>query len=106
MGDYTTTNLRFAAGVYAELQYQARRRGASVASLVREAVAQYLGHGAPSDHDAGSSEPFERLIGAVDVDATDESVNHDHYLYGWSKDRPREDARGHRRAAGAGTEKG
>ena len=44
MSEYTTTNLRLDRGTYEELRYQARRRGTSVATLVREAVARYLGH--------------------------------------------------------------
>ena len=38
-----TTNLRFPERVYRDLQYAAVRRGTSMACVVREAVAVYLG---------------------------------------------------------------
>jgi hypothetical protein len=67
MAGNITTNLRLPGATYEELRYQARRRGTSVAMLVREAVAQYLGH-QPGAAAVGAEDPFDRLIGAVDAD--------------------------------------
>src|SRR5438552_13476939 len=85
MSRYTTTNLRFPTERYEELRYQAGRRGTSVASIVREAVAEYLGHGERTTAVPFGDDPLDALAGAVTEGASDESVNHDHYLYGWSK---------------------
>jgi hypothetical protein len=75
MSDYTTTNLRLPVAAYDELRYQARRRGTSIATLVREAVAQYLGHAGAPDPIGG--DPVDALIGAIDSDGpTDSSLNH------------------------------
>lgn len=32
------------------------------------------------------SDPADRIIGVVRDSSGDESVNHDHYLYGWPKE--------------------
>ena len=88
MPRYVTTNLRFPEKVYRELQYQAARRGTSLASVVRESVDRYLGRAeAVTDTSADS---LDRWVGAVSTSAGDESVHHDHYLYGWPKERDRE----------------
>jgi hypothetical protein len=102
---YTTTNLRFPIERYEELRYHANRRGTSVASIVREAVAQYLGHTEPSRGVPFGDDPLDRLAGSVIGGATDESVNHDHYLYGSPKEDPGETARGHRSVTGVPVEK-
>lgn len=91
MGAHVTTNLRLPKGEYEELTYRARRRRVSMASLVREAVAAYLGSDGPpaSTLDA---DPVDALIGAFTGGSPDESVDHDHYLYGWPKESEREAA--------------
>ena len=76
--DYTTTNLRLSRQSYEELRYQASRRRTSVASLVREAVAQYLGHGTTGAPVAFGDDPADAMAGSIDGGATDESINHDH----------------------------
>ncbi|MBI2160981.1 MAG: ribbon-helix-helix protein, CopG family [Candidatus Rokubacteria bacterium] len=85
MARLVTTKLRFSEEAYRELRLKAERRGVSLATLVREAVDQYLGRG-----DAGrglvlGGDPADRIIGAVIGTADDESVHHDHYLYRWPK---------------------
>ena len=65
---------------------KAERRGVSLATLVREAVDQYLGRGDEGTELVLGSDPADRMIGAVIGAAGDESVNHDHYLYGWPKE--------------------
>ena len=55
----------------------------SVASLVREAVAQYLGHAGATTAVAFGDDPADAMAGLIDDGgAIDESVNHDTYLYG------------------------
>src|SRR5262252_9873140 len=95
---YVTTNLRFPEATYRELQYQAARRGTSLASVVRESVDRYLGR----DARATGEDPLDRWVGAVASAAGDESVQHDHYLYGWPKEDDRETPRGHERDARPG----
>jgi predicted HicB family RNase H-like nuclease len=43
MPRYTTTNIRLPESEYRDLALRAARRRTSLASLVREAVAEYLG---------------------------------------------------------------
>jgi predicted DNA-binding protein len=99
MGRYTTTNLRLPSSTYEELRYEASRRRTSVAAVVREAVAQYLGQGGKAADIPFGEDPLDRLAGLVTGGASDESVNHDHYLYGWPKETTGETARGHGSAA-------
>src|SRR5262245_39783491 len=92
------TNLRFPERLYRDLQYAAERRGLSMASVVREAVAIYLGRtGEPNTIPVGD-DPADRLIGSISHGPDDESVNHDRYLYGWPADTA-EAPRRHGRAA-------
>jgi hypothetical protein len=81
-----TTNLRFPEATYRELRDQAGRRGVPLATLVREAVDRYLGRTEEGTTLALGSDPADGIIGAVTGSAGDESVNHDHYLYGWPKE--------------------
>src|SRR2546425_153474 len=76
-----TTNLRFPERIYRDLQYTAEHRGISMASVVREAVAVYLGRG-DADAIPMGEDPADRLIGSIARGPDDESVNHDRYLYG------------------------
>lgn len=100
MAAHITTNLRLPKGEYEELTYRARRRGVSIASLVREAVAEYLGGGSRARAADEEPDPFEALIGSIKSGHTDESINHDHYLYGWPKETEEDEtARGHGRPA-------
>jgi len=90
MTRYITTNLRFSEETYRQLQYQAARRKTSLAFLVRESVDRYLGRSPEADSRAFGEDPLDRWIGAVASSGGDESVNHDHYLYGWPKETDRE----------------
>ena len=86
MASIVTTNLRFPAGTYEELRLQAGRRRVSVASIVREAVAQYLGRGDTPRSLAFGGDPLDALAGSIGGGPSDESVEHDHYLYGWTRE--------------------
>jgi hypothetical protein len=100
MPRYTTTNVRLSAEAYRDLMLRAARRGVPLAALVRDAVAEYLGR--PSIHGAAApaADPVDALIGSTPFEATDEAMNHDHYLYDWPKEEAgRETAGGHRRSA-------
>src|SRR5438093_10516706 len=101
MARLVTTNLRFPETTYRELRYHAARRRVPVALIVREAVDRYLGR---SDDDETpiplGSDPADALIGSMSGSAGDESVNHDHYLYGWPKEAAAEAPGGPERAAG------
>jgi hypothetical protein len=97
MARYVVTNLRFDEPTYRELRYRARRRHIPVATMVREAVDQYLARGTSSE----IVDPVDQLIGSIPEAAGDESVDHDAYLYGWPKESTRETPGGHERAGGA-----
>src|SRR5438093_1466054 len=101
-----TTNLRFPEGIYRDLQYAAERRGTSMASVVREAVAVYLGRTADTEGIPVGEDPADRLIGSVGFGPDDESVNHDTYLYDWSQQAGGKAAGRHRRPARARHAKG
>jgi hypothetical protein len=100
MARYVVTNLRFPEQTYRELRYAALRRGVSVASLVRESVDRYLGRNEDDKPIPFGEDPFDKWIGAFHGSAGDESVNHDHYLYGWPKETELEASGGHKRASG------
>lgn len=55
----------------------ARSQGRSAASLIREAVGEYLEGHAPSEDD-----PIRALIGAFKGGRPDAALEHDKYLYG------------------------
>lgn len=74
MSDPVTTNLRFPRAEYEELLLRARRRGVSMATLVREAVAQYLGRESVSSQ-APLEDPVDALVGAFTGGSRDESIN-------------------------------
>src|SRR5438552_8267182 len=94
---YVTTNLRFPEEAYRELQYEASRRGTSLASLVRESVDRYLGRAPEAEAPEFGKDPMDSWIGAITPSPGDESTNHDHYLYGWPKETKREATGGHKR---------
>src|SRR5205085_3039787 len=90
---------------YEELRYQAERRGMSVASIVREAVAQYLGHAEAAAAMRFGEDPVDGLAGSIGGGPDDDSVNHDRYLYGWPNEEAHEAAGRHRSAPRAHVEK-
>jgi hypothetical protein len=80
MSPYTTTNIRLSAEVYRDLMLRATRRGVPLASLVREAVAEYLGRPLPTASGATlRQDPVDALIGSTPFEPADEALNHDHY---------------------------
>src|SRR5438093_9701499 len=91
------TLLRFPETLYRALKQLARRRRTTLAALVRESVERYLGGGATVPGVAFGDDPADSIVGSVGSPARDESVNHDHYLYGWPKEKSHEGARGHQR---------
>jgi hypothetical protein len=86
MTRYVVTNLRFPEQTYRELRYAALRRGVSVASLVRESVDRYLGGKQEDEPIPFGEDPVDKWVGAFHGGPGDESINHDHYLYGWPKE--------------------
>src|SRR5512145_609247 len=103
MARYTTTNIRLPESEYRDLALRAARRRTSLASLVREAVSEYLGRtGTAWAADTDSEDPVDALIGSAAFEPSDEARQHDHYLYGWPKEGTDVEApRGHRRPARA-----
>jgi hypothetical protein len=87
MPRYTTTNIRLDEAAYRDLMFRAARRGVPLASLVREAVDEYLGRSSARAAAASAGDPVDALIGSTPFDSADEAIDHDHYLYGG----PRED---------------
>src|SRR5215510_2673444 len=102
MARYVTTNVRFPEATYRELQHQSGRRRVPLASLVREAVDRYLGRAEDAGRLPFGEDPVDGLVGCVETSGGDESINHDHYLYGWPKETASEAPGGHERAAGPG----
>src|SRR6266704_6799658 len=94
-----TTNLRFPEATYRELRYQAGRRNVPLALLVREAVDRYLGRTEEAAAMPLGADPADAIIGSVTGGPDDESINHDHYLYGWPKETEDEAPRRHERSS-------
>lgn len=79
------TQVYFEEGDWARLQARASRSGVSAASVVREAVAEYLSRGlSEEDPLLAMIDEARTMPGATDG-PTDGALNHDHYLYGWPK---------------------
>jgi hypothetical protein len=97
MAKLVTTNLRFPERLWKEIRLQAVRRRTTAAGIVREAVETYLGRRSAAAAKP-DTDPFDRHVGAIGGSAGDESVNHDHYLYGWPKEDDREAPGGLERA--------
>src|SRR6516225_7173761 len=97
MSRYTATLLRLPKETHEQIKARARSKKCSVSALMREALEQYLS-GARVRF---GEDPVEQMIGCVETGERDESVNHDHYLYGWAKERSVAHG-GHQRVAGAG----
>jgi hypothetical protein len=49
-------------------------------------VDRYLGRTEDADPLPLGADPADAMVGGVETPGGDESVNHDHYLYGWPKD--------------------
>ena len=96
MAKLVTTNLRFPEETFRELRYHAARRRVPIALVVREAVERYLGRTDEDTEIPFGSDPADAFIGCVASGAGDESVNHDHYLYGWPRETDGEASAGRR----------
>ena len=80
------TQVYFEEDDWARLQARAKASGRSGASIVRDAVAEYLAR-EPDEQDPilAMIEWAERNL-APEGAPTDGALNHDHYLYGWPKE--------------------
>ncbi|MBI4870646.1 MAG: hypothetical protein HY814_03675 [Candidatus Riflebacteria bacterium] len=97
MARYITTNIRLAPDRYGDLRRRASREHKSVAQFVREAIDVRLGYGGEAAPPSPEADPFWNVIGLAEGDQTDGAIQHDHYLYGWPKERSGETIRRHRR---------
>jgi hypothetical protein len=79
------TQVYFDEGDWARLQARASRSGVSAASVVRDAVTEYLGK------DPAHKDPLLDMVEEARATPerpggpTDGALNHDHHLYGWPK---------------------
>ena len=72
-----------ATGSDARLKKLAKRKGVSEASLIREAVDQYLAKAESETAEDEGRDPLLRLVGLYQGAApADGAANHDQYLYG------------------------
>lgn len=75
--------------IYQRLQKRAEENDLTLAVQVREALVDYLERtDAAESPILRADDPIFQLIGAASSQEGDLSVNHDHYLYGWSKREP------------------
>lgn len=75
------TQVYFSEKLHRQLKEAARRRGVSMAEVVRQAVDQYLAE--TFGEKDWESDPIHRIVGLVkDTKITDAAENHDAYLYG------------------------
>lgn len=84
--DMKRTQVYLEESEWRRLQEKAAARGASAASLVREAVMQYL----VRSNDVEDDDPIMRFVREMEAmtppgPPTDGALNHDHYLYGAPK---------------------
>jgi predicted DNA-binding ribbon-helix-helix protein len=87
MALHVRITLRFDEATYEELEVRARRRGVPIAHLVREAVEQHLDRSETSPAlRPFRSETADALVGSLAAGVSDESDNHDAYLYGWPRE--------------------
>lgn len=77
------TQIYLPANLHRALKRAAKRRGVSMAQLLREAAQR-----AVREQETGAADPLEGLIGAGQGDATDIAESHDHYLYGTRRSAP------------------
>jgi len=66
----------------------AQERGVSGATILREALAEYLAGREPPELERPEDHPLWGIIGIGNFGVTDASVNHDHYIYGGPKKYP------------------
>ncbi|MDW8141518.1 MAG: CopG family transcriptional regulator [Candidatus Bipolaricaulota bacterium] len=77
------TQVYFPEELHRQLKEYARRKGISMAEVIRQAVCQYLEDETLSAND-WENDPIHKIIGmAKDVNVTDGSENHDYYAYGF-----------------------
>ena len=83
---HMTTTVRLPEDLYEALRSRAFEERRPVAEVIREALRQFLDLRleSPSLPDL-ESDPFWKAVGTVHGGPDDESVEHDHYLYGAPK---------------------
>ena len=80
---HMTTTVRLPNDLYEALRKRAFEEHRAVAEVIREALRRFLE--APSEPPPLpelDADPFWKAVGTVDGGPSDESVEHDHYLYG------------------------
>src|SRR5207247_9462831 len=85
---------------------QAGRRNGPRAQPARDAVRRYLGRAQQRAAMPLGADPADAIIGSVTGGPDDESVNHDHYLYGWPKETEDETPRRQQRDSRARPQEG
>ena len=84
--DRIVTTVRLPSDLHEALRRRAFEERRPVADLIREAVRRLLQTPiAPGSLPSLQDDPLWKLVGSVDGGSRDESVEHDHYLYGSSK---------------------
>ena len=82
------TTVRFPSDLHEALRLRAFRERRAIADLVREAVRDLLARSpAASTPTSIEDDPFWKVAGSIPGGQRDDSVEHDHYLYGTPKRR-------------------
>jgi Arc/MetJ-type ribon-helix-helix transcriptional regulator len=83
---HMTTTVRLPEDLYEALRTRAFEEHRPVAEVIREALRRFLDMQLESSSLPDlESDPFWTAVGTVDGGPGDESVEHDHYLYGAPK---------------------
>ena len=83
---HMTTTVRLPEDLYEALRRRAFDERRPVAEIIREAIGRFLDQpNEPSALPDLESDPFWKVVGTVDGGPSDESIEHDHYLYGAPK---------------------
>lgn len=81
-----TTTVRLPEDLYEALRRRAFEERRPVAELIREALRRFVDlPREPSPLPELESDPFWKAVGTIDGGPSDESIEHDHYLYGAPK---------------------
>lgn len=79
------TQLYLPADLYEQVLRYARKRGLSLAAVVRMSLRDSLGRRERLSKNAYETDPLWKLVGKVDSGQGDLAEAHDHYLYGRPK---------------------
>ncbi|GMR23043.1 MAG: hypothetical protein BMS9Abin37_1436 [Acidobacteriota bacterium] len=80
------TTVRLPENLYEALRRRAFEERRPVAEIIREAIGRFLDEPiVRSPLPDLESDPFWKVVGTVDGGPSDESIEHDHYLYGAQK---------------------